>query len=299
MYKKISVILILCLFMTGCGRLVANPESSSTTTTPEAVAPTEPAAAPTSTVAPTVPAAAPTVAAIPTEAAAVPTAIADSIEASDSGVTPIGIKIMNGRDAEEPILYIFLNDKEGWKAVLDAQGMFKEDITLYKTEDGGSNWTKLTSTMDEAATIPLASKTGLIFTDSMNGWLTTEIPQEGYIGLYKTSDGGVTWKQQQLDIPKDYTHVMFGTYPPVFFSASDGILLSFAYGDGSADQMKEQLVYVTHDGGNTWTSVKENDDKVFQWSLQTNAQEGKQTGWTVIYNNTTWYTTDMLSWKSK
>lgn len=73
--------------------------------------------------------------------------------------------------------------------------MFKESITLYKAEGGGKSWNKLTSTEDENATIPLASKTGIIFTDSDHGWITTHIPKSGYIGLYRTMDDGDTWKQ--------------------------------------------------------------------------------------------------------
>lgn len=208
-----------------------------------------------------------------------------------TGKTPLGTAIYQGMDGENGLEYIYLTATEGWKAERNAEGMFKESTTLYKTEDGGKKWNKLTSTEDENATIPFDSKTGIIFIDSHNGWITTQIPQNAYIGLFRTTDGGVTWMQQELTIPEKYSTSEFTTYPPVFFTARDGLLLSYAF-----DDQPKQLVYATHDGGATWTQIDEKGDSTFQWSYTEKEDVGQASGWTITYENKTWTTSDALVW---
>ncbi len=209
-----------------------------------------------------------------------------------TGSTPLGISIYQGMKEEYGLEYIYLTANEGWKAERNAEGMFKESITLYKTEDSGKNWSRLTGTEDENATIPFESKTGIIFIDSQNGWITTQIPQDGYIGLFRTTDGGVTWTQQELTIPEKYSTSQFTTYPPVFFTARDGLLLSYAF-----DDQPKQLVYATHDGGATWTQIDDKkSDSTFQWSYTEKENVGQASGWTITYGNKTWTTSDALIW---
>ncbi len=207
------------------------------------------------------------------------------------GKTPLGVTIYEGSTEENSLEYIYITSTEGWKAERNAEGMFKESITLYKTEDGGTNWDKLTGTEDEKATIPLESKTGIIFTNSNDGWITTQIPQDGYIGLFRTMDGGVTWKQQELIIPDEYMTSQFTTYPPVFFTAQDGLLLCYAF-----DDEPKQLVYVTHDGGATWIQTDEKGDNIFQWSYTEQEDIGGAGGWSITYENKSWTTSDALIW---
>ncbi|MDF2513394.1 MAG: hypothetical protein K0S04_3260 [Herbinix sp.] len=228
----------------------------------------------------------PTVTAVPDNTSA------QSAEGAElTGSTPLGVTIYQGAAEENSLEYIYITSTQGWKAERNAEGMFKESITLYKTVDGGANWDKLTSTEDENASIPLESKSGIIFTDSNDGWITTQIPQDGYIGLFRTKDGGVAWEQQELTIPEEYSISQFNTYPPVFFTAKDGLLLSYAF-----DDEPKQLVYVTHDGGDTWTQTAEKNDSTFQWSYTEKEDKGQASGWTITYENKTWTTSDALVW---
>lgn len=207
------------------------------------------------------------------------------------GNTPLGVSLYGGNVEGDSIEYIYISSKIGWKAELNAEGMFKESITLYKTEDGGKNWNRLTSTEDKNATIPLASKTGIIFTDSDHGWITTLIPKSGYIGLYRTTDGGVTWEEQDLTVPDKYSESEFTTYPPIFFTNKDGLLLSYGF-----DSKTNQLVYVTHDGGDTWKQIGEQEDTIFQWSYTEQENTEQASGWSISYDNKKWTTTDTLIW---
>ena len=236
----------------------------------------------------------PVVTTLPTVTVAPDNTPAQAAEGAElSGSTPLGVTIYQGLAEENSLEYIYISSTEGWKAERNAEGMFKESITLYKTEDGGRNWDRLTSTEDEKATIPLESKTGIIFTDSTDGWITTQTPRDGYIGLFRTKDGGVTWEQQELKIPEEYSTSQFTTYPPAFFTAHDGLLLSYAF-----DDVPKQLVYVTHDGGNTWTQTDGKDDSTFQWSYTEKEEIGQASGWTITYKNKTWSTSDAFIWNN-
>jgi photosystem II stability/assembly factor-like uncharacterized protein len=66
-----------------------------------------------------------------------------------------------------------------------------------------------------------------------------------------TSDGGKTWHQQTLPLPKvssdTETISDFSTTPPVFFG-NDGILPTIFF-----KTQNYMVLYLTHDGGKTWT----------------------------------------------
>lgn len=227
----------------------------------------------------------------------VPTSPLDTLELS--GYTPLGINIMKSIDKKDTSDYIMLNTKKGWKVSYKPQGMFRVDITLYKTTSGGKVWTKVTSSFDKKHSIPSASQSGIIFNDNLQGWLTTQTPQTGYIGLYRTLDGGTTWNLQPIEVPKEYSDIEFGTYPPVFFTKNDAILLTSSYFAKTDNESKEQLVYVTHDGGNTWKQMKEKEDSIFQWSFATESSKNANKAWTIIYNGIIWNSTNLITWDFK
>lgn len=144
----------------------------------------------------------------------------------------------------------FINADEGWKAEYEYIGMFKENMVLYKTNDGGKTWTEVANTDDSGSSLPWGAKTGMSFIDSDRGWITTDTPRDGKVELYKTQDGGKTWSEQELDIPKEFQECDIHSFPPLFFSLSDGIMPAFASKDGGG---QDSLLFVTHDSGETWT----------------------------------------------
>ena len=280
--KYILPVLFLALLLSACTKNnESSGDNSAVTETPEATA----------TVVPE-----PSITKVPEASASEGTGGAPSIAIDKlklSGKTPLGVRLLQSNDSNDTAAYLFINDNIGWKASYDPYGMFKEGVTLYGTKDGGNSWNKLTSTDDTNYSIPLASKTGMIFTDEQKGWITTEIPQDGFLGLYQTMDGGVSWKQKQLVIPKKYSKLQFETYPPVFFTAQDALLLTYNF-----DNTLEQLVYVTHDAGESWKQVKEKDDKTLQWSFTAQTEESTVNGWKIYYNQKTWSSQDGLAWEA-
>jgi len=186
--------------------------------------------------------------------------------------------------------YIYINKEEGWKLTSEATGMFKQNCTLYHTTNGGTAWTEVTGTNDEEYSIPSETFSGIIFIDDKNGWITLDVPKQGYIGLYSTTDGGYTWTENQISVPEEYINAMFKVYAPVFFTSTDGLLLTYQY------DIEDQLVFATHDGGITWISVSESDDDSFKWDCLIDS-EAANSGWIVEFDNKAWRTTDAVTWE--
>ncbi|PWB76346.1 MAG: hypothetical protein C3F07_03790 [Anaerolineales bacterium] len=149
----------------------------------------------------------------------------------------------------------FLDDNTGYVFQITGAAMQKQSVVLYKTTDGGATWTK---NYDNDPTVPGSSNTlplgghkaGITFSTATTGWVGGDTPTDGYFYFYKTTDSGVTWSRLQLAIPAGYESAYISTTAPKFFDASNGVLpVWMTIGIG----MRDLFLYVTHDGGNTWT----------------------------------------------
>lgn len=121
----------------------------------------------------------------------------------------------------------FVNSTTGW---------ITGNTSIAKTTDGGNTWAAQTTPFNYG--FP-----GIHFSDPMNGWAG------GWYGiLLRTTNGGATWTEQQLNLP-DYTHVLAvqATSPQVGWVAG--------YGGGAQSR---PFVKQTTNGGATWTDVTPN-----------------------------------------
>lgn len=193
--------------------------------------------------------------------------------------TPNDSQIIKGTNAD----YFFINPTDGWKASYNFIGMFNEDMILYKTNNGGKTWDEIANSKNN--TLLIGDKTGIYFIDSNKGWITSNTPWEGIIGLYSTDDSGITWNKQNLNIPDNYKHSLINAYPPLFFSNLDGILLTFPASESTKQNF---LFFVTNDGGKTWNSVLDRIGKLgnMKWNFQNSASINN---YEVTYNNTIWF----------
>ena len=128
-------------------------------------------------------------------------------------------------------------------------------VELYQTSDGGITWTSVfhndPSQPGSSDSLPLGGmKSGMTFLDPDTGWATGSRPMEGDIYMFVTHDGGSSWNLQSIPIPPEKAECQFHTFPPVFFG-QDGFLPMLLYFPSGPVQ---QVFYVTHDGGATWTA---------------------------------------------
>ncbi|GAB2969369.1 hypothetical protein GCM10027048_45350 [Hymenobacter coalescens] len=118
--------------------------------------------------------------------------------------------------------------------------------TYARTTDGGATWTG--GTINIPADLNVANITAI---DGNTAWLaafatvSTAIPQQG---IYKTTDGGVTWVPQGSSTffkgPASFPN---GVH---FWDANNGV----AFGDANPHTVGSRLeVYTTNNGGTTWT----------------------------------------------
>jgi photosystem II stability/assembly factor-like uncharacterized protein len=194
----------------------------------------------------------------------------------------------------------FINDAHGFVLSGLPSGMHKHAVDLYQTTDGGVTWVRkyTNNPLDPSAgsSLPFGgNKSGMTFRDTLRGWVSGESPLTGSPYLYKTMDGGVNWALQALTIPAGYLNASISTSAPVFFNANDGVFPVWM----TLDVGKRDLfIYVTRDGGNTWTRsagfarqgwnadfVSINDG--FTWNINGYLQTTRNAGgsWTQVNSN--------------
>ena len=150
----------------------------------------------------------------------------------------------------------FATPQDGWLLTTLEQGI--HEVTgpqktpppdLFRTTDGGKTWVKvLSSTSSQAKIFSNVSITGISFGDQttglMMGMVGGSIPQ-----LYRTQDGGKTWKMQILPAIQNASHqVPSGGGGPLFFTSTEALVPVFF------NQNSDLAIYTTHDGGVTWHS---------------------------------------------
>ncbi|HLF73966.1 MAG TPA: NBR1-Ig-like domain-containing protein, partial [Anaerolineales bacterium] len=149
----------------------------------------------------------------------------------------------------------FLDANTGFVLEITGAAMNKQSVALYQTSDGGATWvrnyTNDPTLPGSANSLPLGGhKNGMTFRDATTGWVGGGIPTNGFVYLYKTTNSGVTWSQQPPALPPGYESAFITTTAPTFFGPNDAVLpVWMTTGIG----MRDLFIYVTHDGGATWT----------------------------------------------
>lgn len=161
----------------------------------------------------------------------------------------------------------FVDALHGWALVTEhfpghdpSNASVGQDISLYRTSDGGQSWQKVASDLatlqpdasggDGYGKAPLIASAHLMFSSATTGWLTGQTYQrdgssQGWLSV--THDGGTTWQPSSLVLPTN----AFAPGPPVFFTPQTGILLVSVNGQ----HMQTSLFCFTQDGGATWLST--------------------------------------------
>jgi len=161
----------------------------------------------------------------------------------------------------------FVDSFHGWVFATPSAGgvIGAQDTTLYRTVDGGVNWqivkppSQVRGNPAVHGTLPETCGFGVLdapsFMNAQDGWVAAPCDSRPF--LYVSHDGGLNWAAQSLPAfpattgePNPPAYV---TRSPRFISAEDGFLIVLRGLTTGASQLQEAAIYVTHDGGATWT----------------------------------------------
>jgi heat shock protein HslJ/photosystem II stability/assembly factor-like uncharacterized protein len=87
----------------------------------------------------------------------------------------------------------FLDDQFGWLLAHLGAGMSHDYVAVFTTADGGATWQRAADP-ESSPDIQPCNKSGLLFTDASNGFLSGDCPGlMPSLFFYQTTDGGTTW----------------------------------------------------------------------------------------------------------
>jgi len=152
----------------------------------------------------------------------------------------------------------FTSTKRGWILASSDSSMGKEEKYLYRTDDGGANWTKImqnTGSRNASKDTPFAiSYQGYVmdmsFVDSLHGFVTLQ--DEGLATLYTTKDAGNSWVSAPNLIDRrkmaGCRSLTLGN-PQFTLESSNHVFIPLACTDGDRTKLNG---YFTSDKGVTW-----------------------------------------------
>jgi photosystem II stability/assembly factor-like uncharacterized protein len=152
----------------------------------------------------------------------------------------------------------FTGTQDGWLLQdLGAEGALPPGpqnwVQLYRTSDGGRDWSLVASTVGCSQTgtsrsgLPsLCDKTGTSFATSAVGWLTADCNDLAESVLV-TRDGGQHWAEQPLPLKSAFCQSYGCSITPPQFFGQTGYL--------TVGTMPRAALLVSHDLGRTWTRL--------------------------------------------
>jgi len=144
-----------------------------------------------------------------------------------------------------------------WAASVDAIETFKAPSLEYtKTIDGGKNW--VSGKVSDLATL---RSNCIVAVDENTAWnAMNDVTQGGDGGIFKTSNGGMTWTKQSTAFPGKGAYISFVH----FFDRNHGLTVGDPRGTNNFE------IYVTSNGGTNWIPIAHNgipetlpDEEVF------------------------------------
>ncbi|HHY38989.1 MAG TPA: hypothetical protein GX507_08715 [Clostridia bacterium] len=163
------------------------------------------------------------------DAEKIPSTDASGVGKEESGLPPI---------AMTPLFISMADERRGFGLA---------EACILRTSDGGAAWTDVTPEIPDGASIGPAE-----FLDADTGWFVASKEDAPSVEVFRTVDGGRTWKGVTLDAGEAITGVVSLDFP----DAEHGwILLAHGAGMGS----EAVSIYKTADGGASWSLASRTD----------------------------------------
>ena len=220
---------------------------------------------------------------------------------SDKGSTWDSTNIVTKLDWEKGdiggVKISFADASNGYLMITGTPGAGQMAKSLYRTTDGGKTFSfvrDITGITDAAGTMNgiAGYPTGMTFSTPETGFVTCSYSAYTFVLMFKTTDGGTTWKLWSLPVPAAYENLSpannyyADAYPPVFFGEQKktGVVMLDFVQDGKHVMQS----YRTTDGGGTWTlgPASNNPD------VRTYSFIDATTGWGLDENGKIFTTTD-------
>ena len=191
----------------------------------------------------------------------------------------------------------FADALNGYLMITGTPGAGQMAKSLYRTTDGGKTFsfvrditgiTDVAGTMNGVAGYP----TGMTFSTPKIGFVTCSYSAYTFVLMFKTMDGGTTWKLWSLPVPAAYKNLSpandyyADAYPPVFFGEQrkNGVVML----DFVQDSKHVMQSYRTTDSGSTWTLGPVSSNP----GVRTYSFIDATTGWGLDENGKIFTTTD-------
>jgi photosystem II stability/assembly factor-like uncharacterized protein len=220
---------------------------------------------------------------------------------SDKGSTWDSTNILTKLDWEKGdiggVEISFADASNGYLMITGTPGAGQMAKSLYRTTDGGKTFSfvrDITGITDAAGTMNGVAgyPTGMTFSTPETGFVTCSYSAYTFVLMFKTTDGGTTWKLWSLPVPAAYENLSpandyyADAYPPVFFGdqkKTGVVMLDYVQNGNHVMQS-----YRTTDGGGTWTlgPASNNPD------VRTYSFIDATTGWGLDENGKIFTTTD-------
>ncbi|WP_240951518.1 YCF48-related protein [Caldanaerobacter subterraneus] len=153
----------------------------------------------------------------------------------------------------------FMTPEEGW-LLTTVNGVGMQINYLLKTDDGGKTWENVNVTGEKNydGIYSAANSSNMKFYNKNNGWISISNNLGPDPLLFRTTDGGKSWRKIELSVPKVYKdYYLSSANVPVFTDSKNGeLILELCKHNKDNKLEKHILVYETTDGGNMWELIR-------------------------------------------
>lgn len=144
----------------------------------------------------------------------------------------------------------FVSDTVGYVILTGDKTMSWEAHMIYQTRDGGETWQQMASIPDMSRLVTdggfINEELGFLSFGILNEMDKAPRPQ-----LFRTGDGGKSWKEATIPIPAEYQEIFVEAQIPIF-DGSQGTLLVNQGPNGDFQGGKVMARFISLDKGETW-----------------------------------------------